>query len=124
MPPAPALRLLVPLFALAFAGHAIALELKPVELSGIEKRFPGVIANHDVNLNVRAGTIHAIVGENGAGKSTLMKTLYGMHQPEAISGSWSPSTTGAWPGSLSRLPPACLSLLKASSCRLSITKQQ
>ena len=54
-----------------------------VQLIGIEKRFPGVIANHDVNLNVRAGTIHAIVGENGAGKSTLMKTLYGMHQPEA-----------------------------------------
>ncbi|MDO8363082.1 MAG: ABC transporter ATP-binding protein [Actinomycetota bacterium] len=54
-----------------------------VQLTGIEKRFPGVIANHDVNLNVRAGTIHAIVGENGAGKSTLMKTLYGMHQPEA-----------------------------------------
>jgi simple sugar transport system ATP-binding protein len=53
-----------------------------VQLSGIEKRFPGVVANHDVNLNVRAGTIHAIVGENGAGKSTLMKTLYGMHQPE------------------------------------------
>ena len=54
-----------------------------VQLTGIEKRFPGVIANHDVNLNVRRGTIHAIVGENGAGKSTLMKTLYGMHQPEA-----------------------------------------
>ena len=54
-----------------------------VELEGIEKRFPGVIANHDVSLKVRPGTIHAIVGENGAGKSTLMKTLYGMHQPEA-----------------------------------------
>ena len=54
-----------------------------VELEGIEKRFPGVIANHDINLRVRAGSIHAIVGENGAGKSTLMKTLYGMHQPEA-----------------------------------------
>ncbi len=54
-----------------------------VELIGIEKRFPGVIANHDVNLRVRRGTIHAVVGENGAGKSTLMKTLYGMHQPEA-----------------------------------------
>ncbi|MEI8239111.1 MAG: ATP-binding cassette domain-containing protein, partial [Actinomycetota bacterium] len=59
-------------------GDALAVELK-----GIEKRFPGVIANHDVNLKVRPGTIHAIVGENGAGKSTLMKTLYGMHQPEA-----------------------------------------
>ncbi|MEN9507128.1 MAG: hypothetical protein RI958_3054 [Actinomycetota bacterium] len=54
-----------------------------VELTGIEKRFPGVIANHDVSLRVRRGTIHAIVGENGAGKSTLMKTLYGMHQPDA-----------------------------------------
>ncbi len=54
-----------------------------VELNGIEKRFPGVIANHDVTLAVRRGTIHAIVGENGAGKSTLMNTLYGMHQPDA-----------------------------------------
>jgi general nucleoside transport system ATP-binding protein len=54
-----------------------------VELSGIAKRFPGVIANHDVSLRVRRGSIHAIVGENGAGKSTLMKTLYGMQQPDA-----------------------------------------
>ena len=53
-----------------------------VDLNGIEKRFPGVIANHDVTLSVRTGTIHAIVGENGAGKSTLMNTLYGMHQPD------------------------------------------
>jgi ABC-type uncharacterized transport system ATPase subunit len=54
-----------------------------VQLDNIEKRFPGVIANHDVNLRVHPGTIHAIVGENGAGKSTLMKVLYGMHEPEA-----------------------------------------
>ena len=53
-----------------------------VELVGIWKRFPGVIANRDVNLRVGAGTIHSIVGENGAGKSTLMKTLYGMHRPD------------------------------------------
>ena len=53
-----------------------------VELTEIEKRFPGVLANYDVNLTVRRGTIHSIVGENGAGKSTLMKVLYGMHQPE------------------------------------------
>jgi len=53
-----------------------------VELRGITKRFPGVVANSDVNLLVRRGEIHAIVGENGAGKSTLMKTLYGMHHPD------------------------------------------
>ncbi len=53
-----------------------------VELRGITKRFPGVVANHDVFLAVRHGTIHAIVGENGAGKSTLMKILYGMQRPD------------------------------------------
>ncbi|NUS86185.1 MAG: ABC transporter ATP-binding protein [Streptomyces sp.] len=53
-----------------------------VELSGITKRFPGVVANHDIHIAVRKGTVHAIVGENGAGKSTLMKTLYGMHKPD------------------------------------------
>jgi len=54
-----------------------------VELSGITKSFPGVIANDDINLVVKQGEIHAICGENGAGKSTLMKILYGMIQPDA-----------------------------------------
>jgi simple sugar transport system ATP-binding protein len=53
-----------------------------VSLSGIGKRFPGVIANHDVSLEVRPGTVHALVGENGAGKSTLMKILYGVQKPD------------------------------------------
>jgi simple sugar transport system ATP-binding protein len=53
-----------------------------VELRGITKRFPGVVANHDIDIAVTRGTVHAIVGENGAGKSTLMKTLYGMHRPD------------------------------------------
>jgi general nucleoside transport system ATP-binding protein len=53
-----------------------------VELRGITKRFPGVVANHDIDITVRSGTVHAIVGENGAGKSTLMKILYGMQKPD------------------------------------------
>ena len=53
-----------------------------VELHGITKRFPGVVANSDINIGVRSGTVHALVGENGAGKSTLMKILYGMQRPD------------------------------------------
>ena len=54
-----------------------------VRLRGIGKRFPGVIANDDINIDVRRGTIHALVGENGAGKSTLMKILYGVQPPDS-----------------------------------------
>ncbi|MGA8852081.1 MAG: ABC transporter ATP-binding protein [Aeromicrobium sp.] len=54
-----------------------------VRLRGIGKTFPGVVANHDVNIEVRRGTVHAIVGENGAGKSTLMKILYGVQKPDS-----------------------------------------
>ena len=53
-----------------------------VELRGITKRFPGVVANRDINIVVRRGQVHAVVGENGAGKSTLMKILYGMQRPD------------------------------------------
>ena len=53
-----------------------------IELRGIGKRFPGVIANHDIDITIESGTIHALVGENGAGKSTLMKILYGVQKPD------------------------------------------
>ncbi|MGW5017813.1 ABC transporter ATP-binding protein [Streptomyces cacaoi] len=53
-----------------------------VELHGITKRFPGVVANRDIDIRVDRGTVHALVGENGAGKSTLMKILYGMQRPD------------------------------------------
>jgi ABC-type uncharacterized transport system ATPase subunit len=60
----------------------VATIVPAIQLTDIVKRFPGVVANDGVNLTVRPGSVHAIVGENGAGKSTLMKTLYGAHQPD------------------------------------------
>jgi len=54
-----------------------------LSLKGITKRFPGVLANDNVSFAVRAGEIHALLGENGAGKSTLVKMIYGIMQPDA-----------------------------------------
>jgi simple sugar transport system ATP-binding protein len=53
-----------------------------LEMQGIRKEFPGVVANDDVSFDVRRGEIHALLGENGAGKSTLMNILYGLYRPD------------------------------------------
>ena len=65
-----------------------------LELRGITKRFPGVLANDSVSFSVLPGEIHALLGENGAGKSTLVKMIYGIMQPDAGEIRWDGNLVG------------------------------
>src|SRR5438094_8913191 len=60
----------------------MAIAVPALEMRGITKRYPGVLANDHINLDLRPGEIHALLGENGAGKSTLMNILYGLAVPD------------------------------------------
>ncbi len=59
-----------------------------LQMKGITKIYPGIIANHNVNLTIMPGEVHALLGENGAGKSTLMNILYGLATPDAGHINW------------------------------------
>ena len=64
------------------AGHAGASPVLAVSMRGITKRFPGVVANEDVDFEAEAGEVHALLGENGAGKTTLSNVLTGLYRPD------------------------------------------
>src|SRR5512135_681438 len=62
-------------------GEVEATQVPALEMRGITKIYPGVVANDSISISVRSGEIHALLGENGAGKTTLMNILYGLARP-------------------------------------------
>ena len=60
-----------------------------LSLTGIRKAFPGCVANDSIDITIRSGEIHALLGENGAGKSTLVKIIYGILRPDRGCITWS-----------------------------------
>jgi ABC-type uncharacterized transport system ATPase subunit len=69
-------------FSLPFSLGGYGMTEYVVEMKGITKRFPGIVANDSISFAVKKGEIHALLGENGAGKSTLMNILFGLYQPD------------------------------------------
>ena len=67
----------------AAAADAKSVSPSAIDLIGITKRFPGVVANDDVSLKLTCGEVHCLLGENGAGKSTLMNILSGMYRADS-----------------------------------------
>jgi general nucleoside transport system ATP-binding protein len=89
-----------------------------LELRGITKRFPGVLANDQIDIALREGKILALLGENGAGKTTLMNILYGLYKPDE---GRLPSTARKWKFTVPMTPSHresawCISIL--CLCRL------